>query len=1034
MKRPLLLVLLLILAGFLAWILLQEGSSRREAPQNGLSGRGQVPAREAAPALSGEALPETGRQAPGLSSGGESPAGGRTELGGGPLLLRALQADGRPAAAARFLVRAPGQTRILEGEDGFAKLERREKTQMVAALAGGLWSDPHLLTSVERKAGQEIRLTVRVPAATLLVLARHEDGTPLASFQTDTLFFTPLPGAEPEVDGLARQIAKTLGCAEGADGHLSFPGLYPGVYSVRVSTPAEAPASASVKLLPGSREAVLLKLAPGAFLTGRILAEDGRPLPDAGITAGPNTGLLEGMQEEFLQPREDPPLPGLAVFSGVSGRDGTFRLGPMPAGSFGMVVRIEPFPVFVQPGGVTLVEGQETDLGDIRLPAGLTLQVRVTEEDGTTPIPGARVQFHRGSRDTSILGSLRSWKEPGQPVADPQGRVTIAALPPGPVSLQVGASGHARREVGLQLEKNGQEEVVPLAPDVGIRGMVLDQAGGKPVAGAEILPRPGQDDRRLPGLGGLSGNDSRTAESAEDGTFGFRGLSAGHWTLTVTHPDYADRISEPIRVGPGLPEPEVTLHLSRGATLHILALDGEGNPQPGAVVSTFSFGGSAPKGDSTGPDGRVTFEHLAADTYMVSLLPGLGPDSPEDASRLAQGDLSGFKMTSKTVTLEENQELEVVLGGESDFATLQGYVTRRGEPLEGLNVMIYGEGFSNMQMESTGENGAYEFQDVAPGNYLIFAGKVQFGGGSGWSGSLTVPEGGGIVQHDVELPAASIRVRVLDAGSGEPLAGIPILLRTTGGEQGTGGTSSSDAKGEAVFDFLAPGRYTVAAGQAAMPIFPSGKGRASRMAGPVTISEDQDEEQTVEIRLEKEARLRVTVTDTRGDPVAGAGVFFLDPSGQPLSAFSLKSTDARGIVELGALPPGPGRVLARKEGAGQVETEVRLQSGETTEVPLTLEAGTMVYVQVTDKEGKPATGIQAILLDARGAPLSLLYSGVAAATQAGLSFLKGGEQKIGPVPPGTYSVLLAKPGGGRKTHTVEIPRGTPEMHLTLAFE
>ncbi len=452
------------------------------------------------------------------------------------------------------------------------------------------------------------------------------------------------------------------------------------------------------------------------------------------------------------------------------------------------------------------------------------------------------------------------------------------------------------------------------------------------------------------------------------------------------------------------------------------------------MVSTFSFGGATPKGDSTGPDGRATFEHLAAGTYMISLLPGVGRDSPESVSRLAQGDLSGFKMTSKTITLEEDQELEVVLGGASDLATLQGTVTRRGEPLEGLSVMIYGEGFSNMQMGSTGENGFYEFKDVAPGNYLIFAGRIQMGGGAGWSGALTVPEGGGIVQHDVELPAASLRVRVLEAGSGDPLSGIPILLRTAAGEQGTGGTANSDSKGEAVFDFLTPGKYVVSAGQAAMPIFPSGRGRASRVVGPLVIKEGQDEEQTVEIRLEKEARLRVKVLDTRGDPVAGAGVFFLDPGGQPLSALGLKTTDSRGILELGSLPPGPGRVLARKEGAGQVEMEVRLRSDETTEATLTLEAGTMVFVQITDEEGKPVTGIQAILLDSRGAPLSLLYSGVAEATQAGLSFLKGGEQKIGPVPPGTYSVLLAKPGGERRTHTVEVPRGTPEMHLTLPFE
>jgi len=1030
MKRPLLIVLLLILAGFLAWILLQEGSSQGEGPQNGLSGRAPVPAREAAAAPEG-----AGRQAPAPSFGEETPAGARTELGGGPLLLRALQADGRPAAAARFLVQTAGKTRILEGKDGFAELEQRETNRMVAAIAGGLWSDPHVLTAEERESSQEILLTVRVPAATLLVLARHKDGTPLASFHAAAIFFTPLPGAEPEAEGLARQISRTLGRAEGAEGHLRLPDLYPGVYSVRASTPAEAPASASVKLLPGSREAVLLKLAPGAFLAGRILAEDGHPLAGAGITAGPNGGYLEGMQEEFLKPgSEEDSLPGLTRFSGVSAEDGTFRLGPMPAGSFGMVVRKEPLPVFVLPGGATLVEGRETDLGDIRLSAGFTLHLTITEEDGTTPIPGAMVQFHPGRGQASVLGALRSWKEPPQPQADEAGHLAIPALLPGPVTLRLGAPGHARREVEIAVEKEGQEETIRLAPDFGIRGVVLEQASGKPIAGAEIHPVSGQDAGLLQGLGALSGNDSMTAKSAADGTFGFGGLSAGDWTLKVSHPDFAPRVSEPIRVGPGLPIPDATVYLSRGATLHVLALDAGGKPLPGAVVSTFSFGGAAPGGDSTGPDGRVTFEHLAAGTYMVSLLPNVGRDSPESAGRLAQGDLSGFKMTSKTINLEEDQELEVVLGGASDLATVQGTVTRRGEPLEGLNMMIYGEGFSNMQMGSSGENGFYEFQDVAPGNYLLFAGRVQMGGGAGWSGALNVPEGGGIVQHDVELPAASIRVRVLDAGTGDPLSGIPILLRTAGGEQGTGGTANSDSKGEAVFDFLTPGRYVVSAGQAAMPIFPSGKGRASRMAGPLVIKEGQDEEQTIEIRLEKEARLRVTVRDTRGDPVAGAGVFYLDPGGQPLSALGLKTTDSRGILELGSLPPGPGRVLARKEGAGQVEMEINLQSGETTEATLTLEAGTMVFVQVTDEEGKPVTGIQAILLDSRGAPLSLLYSGVAEATQAGLSFLKGGEQKIGPVPPGTYTVLLVKPGGGRRSHPVEIPAHTPEMHLTLAYE
>lgn len=243
---------------------------------------------------------------------------------------------------------------------------------------------------------------------------------------------------------------------------------------------------------------------------------------------------------------------------------------------------------------------------------------------------------------------------------------------------------------------------------------------------------------------------------------------------------------------------------------------------------------------------------------------------------------------------------------------------------------------------------------------------------------------------------------------------------------------TTDDQGIALFEMLRPGTYLAAVGNLAMPMLGGGEGAGSAISGGIRVASENSGTQRVEVRLPQPARLRLRVTGPDGSYQAGAHVFYVDESGNPLNIMSMKPTNAKGVVELSGLPPGRGRFVVRHPQIGKAEFEVQLQAGELAKQEITLGKGVHVLLSIVNGRGEPIGGVLAILVDARGRTVNSMYT--MEETQAiQQSWYSGGPLRIGPLTPGPYTVQLIRPGQATISHQMTVAQEPAEQPLRLRY-
>lgn len=1017
-KRNLPLLLLLALLGAAAlWIALdsaddgatEDSTDRLTAPAEG-EGPTAAPEAPAAPQdreASRAAVPEAG----------------------GPLRLVARKPDGRLAEETEFFVYdGRGRGRIVTAPAGRAGIESSGHRLVVAARSDGLWSELRTLEGEALSKPRELEFSIVEPAAELAVKVRAPGGRPLAEFEAE-IHFAGVEGsgfaAEFSLPDLYRRCA---GEAEGRDGRAEFHGLPAGTYSVRVQTAEAATATATAVVEPGARESLELDLRPGASVVGRLVDEQGAPL------SGDARVYLRDTESRIGVPDMLPPEYWYETapegHRTEMGPDGRFRIGPAAEGRYRIGVKAEGRPNLFFDTEHELLPGQKLEVGDLYVPAGAGLVVFVYEQRSMEPVEGARIRHATPAQRESFLGPILERRR-DLPETDPDGMASLTGLPSGELVVRAEAEGFAPSETTVELAERGRQTVqLMLAEELVITGTVIDGKTKAPVAGARVRARQQESKSFMESFipeEALPERD-RTDKTGAEGRFRIGQLEAGDWLVSVRAEGYAGAIEGPVRLEYGAPAPDLSIALRGGATLVVRVLDADGEPRAGVNLSVFSMVTQDARNETTGETGEFTFENLIPGQYMVTSV-SLSMEQQFEMMG-SGGDLEGFEQELTTVELEEDEVEELVLGGIVERSKIEGFVTLEGVPKEEISVMLTSGSFN--KVSTSEEDGYYSFDAIPSGSYLIMAGDFSPGSGTLWMSGLEV-RGAEVLRYDIDLPNRVVTVKVVEDASGEPIARVPVMLRRLDGTQGGGGFLSTDSKGLAEFVYLEPGDYAITAGSAAMPFFGTGGDHATTVVSPIHLTEESRADSLIEIRLAEAATLAGRVLDNRGEPLSEVGVFLLDEGGQPITLFDLRGTDGEGRFELKSLPPGKARVLARHRKYGQIEQEVWLRSGETTEMDLTLDTGTLVHVLITDARDEPRSGIQAVLLDSRGAPISQLFTGMES-MMAGMAFLKGGPQTLGPVPPGKYTVLLSVPGKAQERHELEIAPGTPELHLTYEFD
>jgi Carboxypeptidase regulatory-like domain len=957
---------------------------------------------------------------------------------GGAYAIRAIGPDGSLARPAEFLVQGfKGQIERLQRPTGVLEMPDFSMLKRVAAYADGAWSKSIELSDFQSQ--KQVELKVDQAAASITVnLSRAGVGlegkftcvyaysnAPVDLGEMLASSFGDGPEAPVEGQGISKLFAATFRnsshtapATQGVQGTWTLTELPPGQYRIELSSEFGVPAQQRISLEPGQDLVLDIELANGAWIEGRLITTEGVGVAKGRVVYGK---ALEGYAEMFTERQLQARVLNVSGFNtradaALTDEDGKFRLGPLETGEGVVFVGADDY----LPTRVAQVEttpGQTLELEDFTLQSGHSVAILASDAQTGDPLSDCTVSWKPSSGQDSLI-PLDRWT-PVETELDDLGRMVLSNLPFENLSLRVEHSGYAPYTTDYLMPRkawdpNGPIPMLqaPLLLGLQIKGRVVSAQDDSAVNDAVVMVL---DESALSTNAtmfmAMNAGSLPTTSSAADGSFGFQDLPPGEYLVQVEHNDFATGRSEVISLHAGA-EIDVLIRLDKGATVlvHYLGADGQAEANRSIILQNTAMG--AIERESTDELGKCSFENLPAGKFQVSTIAGnTDPDS------FVEGEMD---LNFKFFELSPGEVLELELGPGLAQSSISGLLTRGGEPQAGLSFAVFGE--VGLKTAKTDADGHFELKGLKAGPHSYFCGPVN---APTVTGTMHIKEG--VNPFELDLPGGGLQVLVVKASDNSVVAGIPVTLD----DQGTRGNPImmvTGPDGIAAFDFLEVNTYRVNVGTAAMPIFGGNEEVGSKMTEVTTGSGTTE----ITVRLEQGAIFKARVLGTDGRPVQGASMYYLDADGQPLSIISMKSSNSKGVVQLTGLPAGPGRILVKMAGMGQQEIAVNLVAGQTSKQEIRLESGALVYIQITDEADQNQAGILAVLEDGRGTRLSMLIS-IPESAEMNQAIISGGEQKLGPVAPGSYTLKLFRLGGGVVEYPVEVPRGVPEVHFRYAY-
>jgi large repetitive protein len=821
------------------------------------------------------------------------------------------------SGAYQFTDLAPGSYRVVETQpagfnDGIDKPGSGTASTTVNDQIS-VTLTPSVMSSLGNNFGE------RVPGTASIRGTVFHDALGVNGFQNATAGLEPgIPGVTVTlVDASGNVVATAI---TNANGDYSFTGLYPGTYSVRESQPAG--------------------YLDGIDKLGGLIGDPNSPLPDehAGITLTTGQAVSEvNFAEEtavvggatvsgtvYLDRNDDgvidagaAPEKGLGgvivelwsgtefVSSTTTAADGTYSFTGLPAGTYS--VRESQPSAFVD-GKETPGTGSSTSPSNDRftvvLASGATsANNNFGERPGT--ISGqtyvdANDSASRGPGEPAIAGAtVRLLDAAGAQVATtvtapdgsysftdlPAGNYTVvetqpAAFADGQETPGSGATSTVNDRIAVALPAGGSSE----GNDFGelgseIRGNVYSDADNNGSLGGSD-PAIGSVTVRL-----FSGSTLiATTQTAPDGSYSFKNLPAGDYSVVETQPSgFVDSNETPGTFAAPSANDSISVALPAG-TISSGNNFGERAAVPGSIsgfvyvdsntdglrsagdaplagitVELLDGAGAVVKSVTTGSDGSYSFGDLPAGNYRVrELQPATYTDASDTpgqgtavAGSLVSNDLLGITLGNGESSVNNNfGEVGAKLSGRVYAETDNDGLLEAGEtPIAGATVELRTAAGVVIGTTTTNSAGEYTFTDLPAGSYVVIEtqpsgytdGKEKPGTGTTSSTTndqinVTLPAGGASITNDfAEVPPALAPVKIsgtvfLDRNNdglrdvGE--TGIaPVTLTLLDSNGNPVGTTTTDGSGNYSFTDLPAGTYTVVETQ------PAGYGDGIDMPG-----------------------------------------------------------------------------------------------------------------------------------------------------------------------------------------------------------
>jgi protocatechuate 3,4-dioxygenase beta subunit len=513
------------------------------------------------------------------------------------------------------------------------------------------------------------------------------------------------------------------------------------------SNPFEA---TPVPIIAGQETADIdFALSRGGCVLGTVTADDGSPVEGALVIAflyfpwepGDPSGRRDG---------------GPGQGGGVTDRNGRYELCGLAPGDYIVQVWADDFlpefyddaSAFEEADPVSVPADGDAAGIDFALSRGGRIEGLILDAAGGVPVPGAWVSAWPAWSDTTVpAGTTADASGPwgGSVAADSTGRYVLSGLQSGSYFVFAEAAGFLPTFYGQAQDPSSAAPVTVSAPDAttgidiqlvrggSMSGTVRDAKTGLPVAGAWVeLYLPYMDappettvTRPFPGPG---------AVTDERGEFRIEGLPSGEHIVLASAwdqgyvPEFYKEAQNPEDATPvGVTAPgevggiDFTLERpasSGGEIAGRVSVDSTGGPVSGAVVLAVSLSGRVGVA-TTGNDGFYLIAGLPEDTYYV----------------LAAAAAMIGEFYDNAIGWEDASPVRVsgpVLG--IDFG-----LTPRPEGAGGISGRVVdssGEGVPQVWVyaepdqegtrgfASTGSDGRYSVQGLAPGSYRVMATRL----------------------------------------------------------------------------------------------------------------------------------------------------------------------------------------------------------------------------------------------------------------------------------------------------------------------
>jgi protocatechuate 3,4-dioxygenase beta subunit len=647
---------------------------------------------------------------------------------------------------------------------------------------------------------------------------------------------------------------------------------------------------------------VVIEVPAGGRITGRVVDKATRkPITtfQAGVTTARGGGGMVVMMPPMLRP--------------FTSDDGSFTLENVKPGPTQIVAMAAGYTTGRAPT-IEVEDGKAINDVEIGLETGAKLVGHVTDSSGAA-VAGVTVRAENmGGGGARVMRF-----DTGDSTAstDPSGDYSIDSIEPGEKTFVFSRSGYVDETKTITLA-GGKDNRLDVTLGSGLRvGGVVVTEGGAPVAEATV--------RASSAAGGF-----REAHTDAGGAFQLEGLTPGHYNFTASKTGMANGISRDVDIAT---QNNIRITMKGGSTIagHITGLSAKDLEQTTVMASSPNGNASAPVDSS----GNYRIEGAPSGTVRVAARMG-GPMM--GTARSAPG---------KTVELEPGGSAQVDIEFKSD-TTIRGRVTHNNQPVAGASInFLPRQGKTQTNASAlTDSSGGYELSGLDDGPY-----NVQVMDMKSMAPYMTTYEVHGSGNFDVDMRTASLRGRVLDAATGQPIEGASVDIRPKGSDAGFFAVRTApqtDSNGTFILDNVARGTYQVSADK-------QGYGHEMK---DVSVDENAD---LVELKLNPSAGVTLKVVDGRDGTPLGANVNVTDLQGNAVAGdMPFRFGGGAEPIKL-SLAPGTYRVTV--QAMNYARRTVLVQSPSTQTIALT-PGGTLLL------RSKSSTALRGRLIDSNGLPYS----------------------------------------------------------------